>query len=333
MTRGRGLLAAPLLALALSPACDRAGQKSGTGGAPPPSAAAPASSAAEPVAAPSAVAPAAGPFPDGGAEADARDGGGANADAASDDGAAVTGCPREMARINRFCVDKWEAHLVARAEDGTETPHPHSERPVPGLVAKSEPDVFPQGYISRVEAAAACRAADKRLCTLGEWQRACRGKRGRLYPYGGSARAGACNSGKKHLLTELFGPVAGNWKYDESFNSPELLKTPGYLAKTGEYAACASEDGVMDLVGNLHEWVSDVVDQALVDRMEAEPVERRTQPWREGNGVFASGFFSTTREHGPGCTFLTIAHEPRYHDYSIGFRCCRLAAPTAGAPH
>jgi formylglycine-generating enzyme len=34
------------------------------------------------------------------------------------------------------------------------------------------------------------------------------------------------------------------------------------------------------------------------------------------------GFYSTHGELGPGCTFTTIAHEPRYHDYSTGFRCC-----------
>jgi formylglycine-generating enzyme required for sulfatase activity len=185
--------------------------------------------------------------------------------------------------------------------------------------------VFPQGYISRVEAAAACGLASKRLCSLGEFDRACRGKRHALYPYGPRGKNGVCNSGKKHLLTELFGANGRAWKYDENFNSPELLKTPGYLAKTGEYEGCKSEDEVMDLVGNLHEWVSTSVDQALVDRMDEEPVERRKQPWREGNGIFASGFFSTTKEHGPGCAFLTIAHEPTYHDYSIGFRCCRAA--------
>jgi hypothetical protein len=246
----------------------------------------------------------------------------ASADAAIDAGPA-NGCPPEMARVGRFCIDRWEAHLVTR----TGTPHPHYERPVPGLVARSEADVFPQGYISRLEAAAACSAAGKRLCSLGEWQRTCRGKKGKLYPYGFSGKNGVCNTGKKHLLTELFGSNGRAWKYDENFNSPELLKTEGYLAKTGAYEGCASEDGVMDLVGNLHEWVSDSVDEGFVERMESEPVERRKQPWREGNGIFASGFFSTTKEHGPGCTFLTIAHEPSYHDYSIGFRCCQTAKP------
>ena len=82
------------------------------------------------------------------------------------------------------------------------------------------------------------------------------------------------------------------------------------------------------MIGNLHEWVSDTITDDFVTALEAEGVERRKQPWREGNGVFMGGFFSTGSEHGPGCKFTTIAHEPTYHDYSIGFRCCvSLPAP------
>jgi hypothetical protein len=42
-----------------------------------------------------------------------------------------------------------------------------------------------------------------------------------------------------------------------------------------------------------------------------------------GKGIFMGGFFSTTNQHGRGCDFVTMAHEPRYHDYSTGFRCCK----------
>ena len=56
--------------------------------------------------------------------------------------------------------------------------------------------------------------------------------------------------------------------------------------------------------------------------MDAEEVSRRKQSWRSGNGAFLGGFFSTRSQLGPGCRFTTIAHEPAYHDYSTGFRCC-----------
>ena len=130
------------------------------------------------------------------------------------------------------------------------------------------------------------------------------------------------------LLRELFGEhPPGGWSYERHFNSPDLNQKPGFLARSGEHAGCASELGVHDMVGNLHEWVGDMVDHGLVMRMSTEGVERRDQPWHEGNGVFMGGFFSTTSELGPGCYFTTIAHEPTYHDYSTGFRCCDSVAP------
>ncbi len=248
-------------------------------------------------------------------------------DAGSDGGDAHAPCPEGMALVNRFCIDRFEADLVAPGPDGALVSLPPNQRPPAGVrfEARSLPDVLPQAYISRVEAAAACKNASKRLCSMTEWRRACEGKRRVKYPYGEHHVAGRCNHEKPHLLSIRYGADARRWKYDEMFNDPALDAEPGFLARTGEYDGCATAEGVHDLVGNLHEWVSDMVDADLVEKLEAEEVERRSQPWKEGNGVFMGGFFSTADQHGPGCTFTTIAHEPTYHDYSIGFRCCAAA--------
>ncbi len=230
--------------------------------------------------------------------------------------------------VGRFCVDRFEASLEVVAADGTRAAHPHYQRPEKGTAyaAVSKAGNYPQGYISRVEAKAACEASGKRLCSRLEWQRACRGKGGARYPYGHAGVRGKCSTGKLHLLREKFGDnPRGGWKYDEHFNSPDLNREPGYLAKSGEYPECVSDAGAFDMVGNLHEWVSDTVDEDFVAKMEAEDIERQWQPWHEGNGMFLGGFYSTTSEHGAGCTFTTIAHEPTYHDYSTGFRCCKAA--------
>jgi hypothetical protein len=252
-------------------------------------------------------------------------------DAAAPDASAPGDCPEGMAKIGRTCVDRWEAHLVEVDVDGGVTVHPHNERPAPGVryEARTAAGVFPQAYVSRVEAKAACAAAGKRLCSRAEWTRACEGRGGKTYPYGRLPVRGRCNVGKAHLLARVHGADSRKWRYDEDFNDPSLDAEPGFLARSGEYEGCGSDDGVFDLVGNLHEWVSDTIDQDFVDRFEAEKAERRRQPWKEGNGVFLGGFFSTIDEHGPGCTFTTIAHEPSYHDYSIGFRCCAAAAGEA----
>ncbi len=230
-----------------------------------------------------------------------------------------------MVQSGRTCVDIYEAHLVSIADNGVEVPYPHYQRPEKGVryEARSSAGAFPQAYISRVESAAACKNAGKRLCSRDEWIRACEGPNHYLYPYGNDAIAKRCNSGKLHLLPQLFGNNPRAWKYDETFNSPLLDQEPGYLAKTGAYADCASSAGVLDLVGNLHEWVSDSVGEDIEEKLATEKVERREQPWAVGNGIFMGGFFSTTNELGAGCYYTTIAHEPAYHDYSTGFRCCK----------
>jgi formylglycine-generating enzyme required for sulfatase activity len=170
---------------------------------------------------------------------------------------------------------------------------------------------MPQGYISQVEAAAACAAAGKRLCRADEFARACRGPIDvdagvNDYPYGGTVRVpGACNEGKGSSVARFFGNDPTKWTYDE-FNDPRLDQWDGGLAPTGSYAKCVSPYGVFDCVGNLHEWGSDAPDA-------------------KGHGRFRGGFYGDAEVNGHGCLYVTSAHEPTYHDYSTGFRCCRDA--------
>ncbi|HET9955836.1 MAG TPA: SUMF1/EgtB/PvdO family nonheme iron enzyme [Polyangiaceae bacterium] len=238
---------------------------------------------------------------------------------------ARTGCPEGMAPIANYCVDRFEAHLWREQADGKLELHPAHERPLgeTRFFARSRERVRPQAYISQVEAALACQNAGKRLCSAAEWYEACQGSKHTTYPYGSHFERRRCNVGKPHLLSRLHGANPGAWRYAEDFNDPRLDQEPGFLALTGEYADCASDYGVYDMVGNLHEWVGDraTADLAKVIPLKAEI--RNSLRRRGGNGVFLGGFFSTTSEHGPGCRFATVAHEPTYHDYSTGFRCCR----------
>ena len=232
-----------------------------------------------------------------------------------------------MAHVDGGCIDRWEATLVERRADGSFSPHAHAERPKEGVTyeARSVAGVLPQAYVSRDDATAACANAGKRLCSDDEWQRACEGEARTLYPYGKTREPGRCNIDKPHLLTLLFGANANAWRY-EDFNDPRLDQEPGFLAKTGEFDACVSDAGAYDLVGNLHEWVSDTVDREFLAKFAVDNAARSWQPSAAGNGVFMGGFFSTREENGPGCRFVTVAHEPGYHDYSTGFRCCADAS-------
>jgi sulfatase modifying factor 1 len=238
--------------------------------------------------------------------------------------------PSPLAGRGRTCVDRYEAQLV-EVRDDVRVPHPPSARPREGVryAAVSRAGVLPQAYVSRVEASAACEASGKRLCTRAEWMSACRGSvRGGTasapFPYGARFEEGRCNLGKRHLLTLLFPERVYHLRY-EDFNDPSLHAREGFLALTGAYEGCApSDEGPHDMVGNLHEWVSDDATRTVLASILAE-VPRQWQPTAAGNGIFMGGFYSTRHEHGPGCLFTTVAHEPAYHDYSIGFRCCRSA--------
>jgi formylglycine-generating enzyme len=236
-------------------------------------------------------------------------------------------CPPEMARVGKSCIDRWEAQLV-NVESGAV--HPHSERPEPGAryAARSASGVAPQAYVNRLEAKAACAAASKRLCSVSEWYAACLGPKKQTYGYGARYEKGRCNAGKPHLLGKLFGNDPRRWSFAD-FNSPKLNLEPGFLAKTGEHAGCTNDYGVYDMIGNLHEWVSDHVDDSLAFKLPLRDDIRDKLGVNRGHGIFMGGFYSTVSEHGRGCGFVTPGHGPKYHDYSTGFRCCRDAA--AGA--
>lgn len=205
--------------------------------------------------------------------------------------------------VEGFCVDRYEAYVVELAADGKELPHsPYDVIGDRKIRAKVAAGVVPQAYISQVQARSACENAGKRLCSPTEFVRACRGPRSAdFYPYGGvQRRPGYCNEHKGSFVTLLFGTDFHKLGYEE-FNDPRLDQLPGGLARTGTYPRCVSPEGLYDMVGNLHEWVEEE---------------------RAGHGRFRGGWYGDAENNGPGCLYVTSAHEPTYHDYSTGFRCC-----------
>lgn len=214
----------------------------------------------------------------------------------------ATPCPPEMELIARaFCIDRYEASTVEIAADGGVAPH-SPFLPVTGLRVKavSLRGVFPQAYISRNEAQAACGLSDKRLCTEREWVTACKGPSRTKYPYGNDYRAGYCvDRNRVDPLRKLFEAMGAGRFHFSVMNDPRLNQLSNTLAPTGAFSRCTNEYGVHDMVGNLHEWTADP------------------------RGIFRGGFYLDSRLNGPGCDYRTVLHPPTYHDYSTGFRCCR----------
>ena len=216
-------------------------------------------------------------------------------------------CPSDMAMIGRgFCIDIFEASLLQVMDDGNEHPWPYYDALPAGVVVRAVSDggVFPQGYISGVQARAACKQSGKRLCKPDEWKNACMGPKKTIFPYGNAREVGRCNDNGRSAMhffnPQLDGKPEHRWMWGAGGNmiDPRLNQLEGTLTRTGERTGCTNAYGVFDMVGNLHEWVDDP------------------------DGTFQGGYYLDTHLNGDGCTYRTTAHAMSHLDYSTGFRCC-----------
>ncbi len=90
----------------------------------------------------------------------------------------------------------------------------------------NEADATPKDMVSQEEAAQLCQNAGKHLCSISEWQAACRGKDNQKYSYGNSYRQNKCNTNTKAVK------------------------------RSGRKDQCRSWFGMYDMNGNLWEWTS-----------------------------------------------------------------------------
>ncbi|SHK66939.1 SUMF1/EgtB/PvdO family nonheme iron enzyme [Fibrobacter sp. UWB12] len=90
----------------------------------------------------------------------------------------------------------------------------------------NQPDATPKDMVSQEEAARICKNEGKHLCSIEEWQAACRGKDGFKYSYGNSYKQSKCNTNTKSAK------------------------------RSGRKTQCRSWWGMNDMNGNLWEWTS-----------------------------------------------------------------------------
>jgi hypothetical protein len=208
------------------------------------------------------------------------------------------GCPSGMLAVTTFCIDRFEASLMLGSAAWSPYFDPHGQ----SVRAVSLRGAVPQGYIRQTDAASACTAAGKRLCTDDEWLRACQGPAMTTYPYGDTREPGVCNDARAvHPAVELYG-TSDSWIFSH-LDSPCLNQEAMGLDRTGAQTGCTTAEGAYDMMGNLHEWTAD------------------------GSGTFRGGYYVDTVENGNGCLYATTAHDVSYDDYSTGFRCCADLEP------
>jgi len=202
-------------------------------------------------------------------------------------------CAEDMVLVGDTCMDLYEAPNVAGA--------------------------LPLVMYTFVEAEAWCDARDKRLCYDDEWQGACEGSAGFLYPYGSVHLPGTCNDEevwRTYSQTALNGwPMSASGVGIESLEDlfTAVRVAGGSTAAehvewlyqgegSGDNRGCVGEAGVYDLVGNVEEWT-----------------RRRDGGEPDFHGNLKGRYWAEVRT----CQSNIKSHGDYFRFYEIGFRCCR----------
>ncbi len=167
--------------------------------------------------------------------------------------------PPHLVYLDGFEIDRYEVTNIQYQRFLRATGHSAPLYWV-GSDYPSEQDDYPVAGVGWDNADAYCRWVGKRLPTEAEWEKACRGTDGRDYPWGNAwdpRRANVDISVQTVRST-------GHGEYENSVwdSAWQLLRGPPFLGQrglrpVGSYANGASPNGVMDLVGNVSEWVAD----------------------------------------------------------------------------
>jgi len=188
--------------------------------------------------------------------------------------------PARKVTLKAFSIDRTEVTRgdYAACVAAKRCKAPHETTPAPDTK-------LPMTDVDWNDAQAYCKFAGARLPTEAEWEKAARGADGREYPWGNDADC-----------------ARGNWGSFEG-EGPCASKNPGHPVPVGQYPAGASPYGVLDLGGNVWEWVADKYDE--------DPKRRVVR-----GGSCCSYFV------GPRAANRN-AWAPQHRDVDLGFRCAR----------
>ena len=231
--------------------------------------------------------------------------------------------PQRLVHLDAFQIDRYEVTVAQyrRFLEATGRDPPHYWSPLgdpPGEMA------LPVVGVSWIDADAYCAWAGKRLPTEAEWEKACRGTDGRVYPWGQTWDPQRANVDLSIELGRAT-PQPGIWEDGWSL----LQGTPTAIGELelrpiGSYRRGASPYGIMDLVGNASEWVADWYNWSGYWDMPARNPLALGPQWNHalrGSSWYEPYGVAGRAQDWSRCSARNSSHVDQ--DPRIGFRCAR----------
>jgi formylglycine-generating enzyme required for sulfatase activity/tRNA A-37 threonylcarbamoyl transferase component Bud32 len=208
-------------------------------------------------------------------------------------GSFLSGKDKTPVTLPAFYVDKTEVANAAYARFCRE-----KFRPLPELFLKDHPD-YPVVNITYVDAQEFAKWAGKRLPTLAEWEKAARGRDGRLYPWGNNRD-----------------PKRANVLDNPDRKVPDLMPVDSFPDGASSWRA-------LNLVGNVWEFTDELrtPNEATLKSFARllTPPPTAAEPWYTIRGGAYDSKLSD------GILWETGSVPARYKAFNIGFRCVKDA--------